>query len=296
MPGAEERIRRLLREGKAETRPALARHAGVSSVMSGRIVERMVARGEVEEAGLAESGGGRPVMRYRMAAGYGVLAHFRAEAAGHVLQGSFTMTDMQGEALRRSREMNFAMLHAESLDDWLDANARRGAAPLRGIVLDLLETLPPCGLEEHLARRYGCPVHRISSAVALAMQDARDDTLTLYLPRGGCPQGAYRRGGKVSPCGQLHLLPTQVPWEQLDYSDTTAVVESVSRLVLMLTCALAPQRVVLHAEEWTRKLTTRIRFTCATRLERCAQPPRLSFTETAARQMPALMLQAAARM
>lgn len=296
MPGAEERIRRLLREGKAVTRPALARHAGVSSVMAGRIVERLAARGEVEEAGLAASGGGRPVMQYRMAAGYGELAYFRAEAGGHVLQGSFTITDMQGAVLRRSREMGFSMLHAESLDDWLDANARRGAAPLRGITLDLPETLPPCGLEEHLSRRYGCPVHRISGAVALAMQDTGDATLTLYLPRGGCPQGAYRRGGRVSPCGQLHLLPSPVPWEQLDYSDTTAVVESVSRLVLMLTCALAPQRVVLHAEEWTRKLTTRIRFTCATRLERCAQPPRLSFRETEARQMPALMLRAAARM
>ena len=296
MPGAEDRIRRLLREGKADTRPALARHAGVSAVMAGRIVGRLVARGEVEEAGLADSGGGRPVMRYRMAAGYGMLAHFRAEAAGHVLRGGMVLTDMRGGPLRRSREMGFAMLHAESLDDWLDTNTRRTAVPLRGITLDLPEGMPDCGMEKHLAERYGCPVRRIGCALALAMHDTREDTLTLYLPRGAQPQGAYRRRGAVSACGQLSLLPAAVPWAQLDHSDTTAVVEAVSRLVLTLTCALAPQRVVLHAETWTRKLTTRIRFTCATRLEQCANAPKLSFQETAPQQIPTLILRAAAQM
>lgn len=296
MRGAEDRIRRLLREGKADTRPALARHAGVSTVMAGRIVERLVARGEVEEAGRTDSGGGRPVMHYRTAAGFGMLAHFHAEAAGRMLRGWLVLTDMRGEPLRRSREMGFALLHAESLDDWLDANARRTASPLRGITLDLPENLPECGLEGHLAERYACPVHRITPALALAMQDARENTLILYLPRGGTPQGAYHRANGVSACGQLHLLPAGVPWAQLDHSDTTAVVEAVSRLVLTLTCALAPQRVVLHAETWTRKLTTRIRFTCATRLEQCAAPPKLSFQETAPQETQPLILRAAAQM
>lgn len=296
MPGAEDKIRRLLREGKADTRPALARLAGVSAVMAGRIIGRLAARGEVEEAGTGDSGGGRPVMHYRPAASYGMLAHFHAEAAGRMLQGGMVLTDMRGGPLRRSRELGFAMLHAESLDDWLDANTRRGAAPLRGISLDLPESMPDCGLEKHLAERYGCPVHRINCALALAMQDTREHTLTLYLPRGGQPQGAHRRRGAVSACGQLSLLPAAVPWAQLDHSDTTAVVEAVSRLVLTLTCALAPQRVVLHAESWTRKLTTRIRFTCATRLEQCANPPKLSFRETAPQDTQPLILRAAAQM
>ena len=136
MPNAEERIRRLLRAGEAVTRPALARAAGVSAVLAGRIVARLVARGEVEEAGRAASGGGRPVMQYRVAAGYGRLAHFRVERAGHVLRGGAVVTDMRGEPLHRSREMSFAMLHAESLDDWLDAKRLR-QLPKRCVIVNV---------------------------------------------------------------------------------------------------------------------------------------------------------------
>ncbi len=295
MPNAEERIRRLLRAGEAVTRLALARAAGVSVVMAGRIVARLVACGEVEEAGRVPSGGGRPVMQYRVAAGYGRLAHFRVERAGHVLRGGAVVTDMRGEPLHRSREMSFAMLHAESLDDWLDANARRGGAPLRGITLSLPETLPPCGLEEHLAHRYGCPVRRINAALALAMRETRDDTLVLYLPRGGVPQGAHRCRGGIVPCGQLHLLPVQVPWEEMDYADATLVVETVSRLVMLLTCTLSPRRVALYADFWSGKLTTRIRYNCSAKLERCPNPPSLHFRPLPEEGMEAILARTAAR-
>lgn len=296
MPGAEERIRRLLRAGEAVTRPALARRAGVSTVMAGRIMARLVARGEAEETGRVPSGGGRPVMQYRVAANYGRLAHFRVERAGHVLRGGVVLTDMRGEPLQRSREMSFAMLQAESLDDWLDANARRGGgAPLRGITLSLPETLPPCGLEEHLHQRYGCPVRRINAALALAMLETRDDTLVLYLPRGGAPQGARRRRGGTTPCGQLHLLPTQVPWEDMDYADTTLVVETVSRLVMLLTCTLSPRRVALYADFWSPKLTSRIRYNCSAKLERCPTPPSLHFRPLPQEGMEAILARTAAR-
>lgn len=293
MQTAEEKIRGILRGGAVATRPELARLAGISPVMAGRIMARLCRSGEAEEAGSAPSGGGRPVMRYRAAADYGTLGLFHAypdTGENHLLRGQLHIIDMRGRARGRAREGIFAMLHAESLDDWLDTLTRRGRTVLRGLALCLPAGIPESGLAAHLAERYGCRVAELSPALALGMENGREDTLVLHLPRHGVPQGALHRHGHTTPCGPLQLLPVPADWRTLDYSDNTLVEEMVARLVMMLCCAQAPRRVVLYADFWSEKLTSRIRYNISAKLREAPALPRLAFRDLPAAQTAQVLL------
>lgn len=271
---AEDTIRRYLQTHGEATRPQLAAAAGVSTVRAGQMVARLCRTGELEEAGLQASGGGRPVMRYRYRAAHGERLLLHVARSGRAWAVRAELRDLCGGLLHAESRL-YAALCESSLDAWLDTLLPRSRR-LQGICL-----LPPAGdsapaLLRHLAARYSCPVRELSPAEALA--EHTEGTLTLCLARAQHPSAAFFCGGSLRPCGPLWLLPMPADWTQLDYADHTLTEEMTSRLLAILCCTLSPRRMVLHADFLSPKLIARIRFNTSAKL-RPLPPPELLFAE-----------------
>lgn len=287
--GAGERslrlVRAVLRQRGEVTRPELAEATGLSLVTVGRLVRCLCENGELESlgesraegiAGSGSGGGagrGRPAERYRYRGDFEWTALFIARPDGSAVNGRLEWLNRLGVP-QRCEEGRFAMLHKQSLDAWIDAEARRRR--LGGICLALPPPLAPAAalLSAHLQRRYACPVRCVSMAMALA--DESDESVTLCLPPGGCPEACLRSGGHLRACGSLFLLPMPAEWEGLDSSDHTLFEEMVSRLILMLSCTLAPMRLAVHAACWTERLVSRIRYNVSTK-HRHTRVPQIVF-------------------
>ena len=271
---AEDTIRRYLQTHGEATRPQLAAAAGVSTVRAGQMVARLCRAGELEEAGLQASGGGRPVMLYRYRAAHGVRLLLHVARSGRAWAVQAELRDLC-DALLHAESRHYAALAATSLDAWLDS-LRPRSRHLQEICL-----LPPAGdsaptLCRHLAARYACPVRELSPAESLA--EHTEETLTLCLARAGKPSAAFFCGGSLRPCGPLWLLPMPADWTQLDYADHTLTEEMTSRLLAILCCTLSPRRIVLHADFLSPKLIARIRFNTSAKL-RPLPLPELVFAE-----------------
>ncbi len=258
---ALERVRQALQKRGEATRPQLAHDTGLSLVSCNQAMAELCKRGEAQEAGVVPSGGGRPVMLYRLNAGHTHGAYFLAQRSGALVRGTLEICDMLGRHVHTD-SAEFAYLGVESLDEWLDIATRH--SPLFGISLQIPADILPAGLTEHLEARYKCPARQLNKADALA--DATDDTLTLYFTPGHAPVCSLRRGEKQIHTGELGLLPMPTAWGDLDYSDHTLVEEMISRVITILACTLAPARFVLYADFWTSRLTKRILFNTSAKL------------------------------
>lgn len=280
------RITRFMQQQVEATRPQIAAAVGLSLVGTNAAVAALEKEGVLTAGNLVPSGGGRPVRVYHFNARHSVVALITATAETHCILLSCELLDLHGK-LQEQKEARFAQLHAESLDEWLDATLRRHR--LQRICL------PPGlggGILEHLRERYTCPVHEYSTAEALAGE--RDDTLTILLQIGHPPQGALRRHGKVTPCPLLGHLPLPAAWEELDYADHTLVEEMLARLLQLLTCTLAPAHIDLHADFWNDRLISRLKFNLSTKLRGIETPPLLHFSGITPKNLASLLRQSAA--
>lgn len=280
------RITRFMQQQLVATRPQIAAALGLSLVSTNAAVAALEKEGVLTVGNTIPSGGGRPVREYHFNTQHAVVALFTATSEPHCTLIHLDLLDLQGRPMETA-EARFVQLHAESLDEWLDAAARRHK--LHRICL-------PLGLGSsilhHLQQRHNCPVSEYSPAQALT--SGRDDTLTLLLLRGNSPQGAMQRHGTITPCPLLHLLPLPAEWERLDYADHTMVEEMLARLLQLLTCTLAPAHIDLHADFWNDRLISRLNFNLSTKLRGIEALPQLHFaTITADKLMPRLRKAAA---
>lgn len=261
-----------MRERVEATRPQLAAASGLSLVSVNKVVAALCLQGILKLKGTVPSAGGRPVQLYAYNRSHALTALFRVQPEQGFWRGTLHLCDMAGREQRRE-EARFSLLQEGSLDDWLDAAARRRR--LNSVALCLPPELPETGLNAHLRQRYGCTVGEVNAAMGFI--GTRENTLALYLPRHRPPQGCLRRNGNVSPCPALHLLPLPADWAELDYDDRTTVEEMVSRLLHMLTAAMAPARCELYADFWTERLRARIIYNLSAKLRGYERAPRLSF-------------------
>ncbi len=244
------------------TRPQLAEATGLSAVSVGKAVATLCRRGELLEQAEIPSGGGRPVKLYRYNANHAAHVLIQGRKEGALLRCTLTLLDLYGRE-RRQTSGAFAYLEAESLDGLLTELRRR--QNLRSITLLLPNEATPSGMPAHLAKLHNCPVGTPSAAAILA-QGATEGTATVCLQTGSQPSCVIQHGGTNCECGPLHLLPMPTEWLSLDYGDRSMVEEMVARLLLIITCTLAPRRIHLYAPHLTQRLTERIRFNAATKL------------------------------
>ncbi len=257
-----QQIRRLAQERGQLTRPEIARATGLSLVTVHQLVKKLCREGDMETIGFSPSGGGRPALLYRLRIGKTCSALFRLRTEKGQQQGQLELLNMRGDLLHRQQAL-FSHLSTESLDGWLDDSQRSGH--LHRIVLQIPSRHLPQNIVAHLTERYACPVNLLTSAQALA--DPRNETATLCLEKGHVPVCSLRRQGHTHPSGDLTRLPLPASWETMDYEDHTLLEEMISRLLLILSCTLAPERFVLHAPFWTPRLLRRIRFNTSSKMQ-----------------------------
>lgn len=271
MTKAEEAVLRAMHERGEATRPQLASATGLSVVSTGKAIASLCRRGEVRQVGEVPSGGGRPVQLYRYNAGYALHALVHIEKNGTLLHCCLELLDLHG-TLRHRREADYAYLEQESLDGML-SEALRGRK-LRSITLLLPPESEPPGIRAHLEACFGCYVQTPSPAMLLAHTET-EGCATICLPQGLPPSCCICRHGHAQECGPLHLLPLPADWATLDYSDSHLVEEVVARLLVIITCTLAPERIKLHTPPFSSRLTERIRYNAATKLR--GQLPLLTY-------------------
>ena len=265
---SKARIARYMQQHHSATRPQLSAAMGLSLVSTNAAVAALVQEGVLIQGDALPSGGGRPVREYHFNPQHATVALIAATPEAHCTLLQFELLDLHGQQIEQ-KQARFVQLHAESLDDWLDAAARRH--PLQRIcVAPGLASI----VQKHLEKRFSCPVQEINAAEAQA--SGRDNTLTLLLQKGVAPQGAMQRNGSVTPCPLLHLLPLPAEWNSLDYADHTLVEEMLARLLQLLICTLTPAHIDLHADFWNDRLITRVNFNLSTKL-RGVRLPQLHF-------------------
>lgn len=254
-----EKIRQIMRERGSATRPELAKAAGVSTVMVGKVISQLMERGEVKESGLVPSGGGRPVMRYEYNAGYGTNVLIEGVMEGVTWRIRIQYLDSQGKVLAEE-EARYAHLEPASLDGLLDKGFRKYR--IRAVCVDL------AGREQkiarHLSERFGIPVRALNAALVLA--ERKESALTLILQEQQAVLGAYYRRGELRRMGDLSLLPGPADWLSMNYNDHTLLEEMIARLLLVCCCTHSPAELILYAPFWTEKLVKRIRFNLSSKL------------------------------
>ncbi len=264
-----QRIRQEMRTRGEATRPQLARACGLSLVTVNRVVAELCTAGELEAAGEVSSGGGRPVQLYRLCCHATEAALLRIQRNG---AGAYSCTlellDPLGTLLREE-EARFAHLEESTLAGWLGGQLS-GTRRLLSISLESGSIPLPPQLDEQLTRRHRCPCRRVTLADALAEQ--RENTCTLVLHPGEAPLATHWRQGQRQSSGPLELLTLPADWQSLNYEDHTLVEEMVARLLLTLTCTLAPQRFVLYGNFWNERLLRRLRYNLSTKLRGCTLP------------------------
>ena len=251
-----------LQERGEATRPQLAQATGISSVTIGRIMEELQKRGEAIAMGEIPSGGGRPVQLYRFNSKFSYNAVIRLTREGTQLHGELEELDLNGIPVTK-KEGRFSYIDRESFDGWLDALNRKHR--LNSITLSNCADIPKKELIEHLQHRYQCRVYTPSDAALLATR--REGITTLYLPQGGEPSCVYYRHNKLHECGNLSQLPLPTEWQSLDYTDRTLQEEMVARLLLIINCIIAPNRIYIIAPNWNTRLTERIRYNLSTKVK-----------------------------
>lgn len=270
--GAEQAVIRAMHERGEATRPQLAQATGLSLVSVGKAVSELCRRCELQELAEIPSGGGRPVKLYRYNVNHAAHVLIFGQKEGGLLRCTLLLLDLHGRE-RRQVSGTFAYLEVESLDGLLTELLRRQR--LRSITLQLPREHTPTGMREHLAERWKAAVHTPSTAAILA-QGEEEGTATISLQTGCHPSCVIQHGGICCECGPLHLLPMPTDWLTLDYSDRALVEEMVARLLLFITCTLAPERIHLHTPSLSLRLTERIRFNAATKLRGTLPPMKIS--------------------
>lgn len=283
---SQARITRYMQQQCSATRPQLAAALGLSLVSTNAAVAALEQAGVLLPGDTIPSGGGRPVRVYHFNPEHAAVALITATPEAHCTLLRFELLNLQGQTLEE-KQARFVQLHAESLDEWLDAAARRHK--LKRI------SLPPglgSVLQEHLQQRHSCPVQDFYAAEALV--SGRENTLTILLQKGRCPQGVVKRNSIITPCPLLHLLPLPAEWETLDYANHTLVEEMVARLLQFLICAIAPTHIDLHADFWNDRLISRLSFNLSTKL-RSITLPQLHFSSITEEKLRTRIRQAAMR-
>ncbi len=250
------------------TRPQLAQATGLSAVSVGKAVAALCRSGELRELAEIPSGGGRPVKLYRYNANFARHALIQGQKEGALLHCRVSLLDLHGRELLNTRG-TFARPEAESLNGLLGDLLREQS--LRSITLLLPPEFATPTLTARLAQLRACRVYTPSPA-AILTPGATEGTATICLQPGAAPSCAIQRSGHISECGALHLLPMPADWLSLDYSDRALVEEMLARLLLIITCTLAPKYITLYAPALSPRLTERIRYNAATKL-RGALPP-----------------------
>lgn len=277
----KRQLRRILRQCKEATKPELADRTGLSVVTINSLLEDLLKTGEVVQAGLAPSGGGRPSTRYQYRPDY----RYAVLLYGHQSEGRNLMhlavVNLMGECVWRKEEY-FDEILVESfeavLDDVIGRFPEIGllAFGLPGEVVDDVVTIHDyqalVGPEfmAHYKGRYHLPVVFENDINAMTYGACREGDVEkatvagIYLPRIYPPGAGLVIQGKIyygtSHCaGELAGLPVPVSWDSLDYGRENDVLENLKLLTAVYGFTVAPETLIFYGDFFTEELQEQLR-------------------------------------
>ncbi|WP_426445729.1 ROK family protein [Paenibacillus sp. S-38] len=263
-------VRRALKEKGQAAKRDLALATGLSTVTVGTLLQELAARGEVQEAELASSAGGRPAQLFEYNGDYALaLILFPHEVKG-VIRIRCTVVNLLGRVVSDTETVveNVDLQAFESLiDERLAAHPSIGAIGIglpgaeyegRMLVSDYA-ALRGIALREHFRDKYSRPVIVENDVNAAAVGFwkrkgvAADATgAYLYIPDRFPPGAGIVIEGKLFRgrggfAGEVANIPLGVTWgEALHHAALEAKLAAAVKLTAAVCCVINPDFVVLH--------------------------------------------------
>ncbi len=281
-------IRAALKECKTATKPELSHRTGLSVVTVGSLLAELIREGEVEEAGMAPSGGGRPglVYRYRNDFRCALLLYGHQRNNRNLIHVS--VIDLAGTCLWRKDEY-YDEITVSCFDAVLDEAV--GLFPQTGLLafglpgeaVDGVITI--CDYErisgdDFLRRyrdRYGIPVIFENDVNAMTYgccgpEFEEGSVAGIYFPRLYPPGAGLVLDGKIYYgtghfAGEIMKLPVPEPWGELDYGDGERVLKMLKAVLAIFCCVVAPRRLVLYGDFFTEGMEAALKAGCEELLE-----------------------------
>lgn len=266
----ERQVLQVLRQGCVVTRQELAERCGLSFPTAGKLVDELMERGMVLEAGLETGAGGRRPMRYRFneASAYALTLFFEdgavcwavADALGHPVcsgscgpeEGGYVPTIL---AVVERQRRAYPALAA------LAVGVPGGVAGGKVLYIDRYDELAGRDLCAELEQACGLPV-RVENNMRAAVYGMaarrgwlqRESAVCLHLSDNGPGCGVLVHGGPLSGfaglVGEVGYLPGsgQENMQQMALRGLTGVdpVDYLARLVVSASVFLNPEELVVY--------------------------------------------------
>jgi len=288
-------VRRVLKEKKQATKKQIADTAGLSVVTVGTMLQHLVSRNEVLEAGMSSSSGGRPAQQYIYNENYALaLILFPHEKTGGIFIHS-TVVNLSGSCVHEE-DMPVKLVDLAAfetlIDEWLErcpsiqaiGFGLPGAEVEGKMIVSDYEALLGISVTEHFSSRYRKPVvieNDVNAAVigfCNRTQVAADAAVVyLYFPERFPPgAGIYIHGrlykGRRSFAGEIAHMPLDIPWGEPSLASGDALCEAVAKLTVAVSSVLNPDAVVLYGSFLRPEHVKAVSALCSLRLPSSVMP------------------------
>lgn len=265
-------VRRAIKTARRATKQELAEATGLSSMTVGTVLSALARNGEVLEAELQSSQGGRPARQYRFNENRAeVLVLFPHEEDGRDIL-HLRVANLYGECVR-SEDREIGDLSIGSFEPSIDrAISEYPAIGAIGLGLPGVETegrvvcndypaLVGHSLSGHYGDKYGLPIVVENDVNAAALgycrrEGASGETATVYLyfprkypPGAGICFGGELYRGKSGYAGEVGSLPLGIDWGRPGlYASPAARSRAIGLVVAAFAALLNPGSAILHGE------------------------------------------------
>lgn len=266
-------VRNQLLSLRAATKQQLAKQTGLSLMTVNSMIAEMTASGEVVEGNIIPSNGGRPSAEFRYNGEFSHAVIFFAYQKGNRNFICMHVINMFGNCVYAEEKYMDTVL-CDSFDEMIE-HAFASVTKIaiigfglpgeedKGIVtINDYSQLIGEGFIKRCREKYKVPVLFVNDVNASVLgyykKNYKYQPLTgalaglyfprLYYPGMGLVIGGKLHCGKQSFAGELGHLPLGIEWNHLDYENKPAVYDAVSHLLSIVSCTVAPEKMVLYGD------------------------------------------------
>ena len=276
----EDLVRRQLLRVHCSTKVELAQATGLSTVTVGSIISRFLDSGEVLEGDKIPSTSGRPSINYIYNVEYRHAASIFVHSKDGVSYFSLAVSDMLG----KERYYNQMEIPAHITVDLVEQLIRPVLYP--PFKISALTAVFP-GPEPHAylagslsekANEFFKLLFKSHDPIYINFENdinaavygwysynfhSRGCVVGMYYPRVAPPGAGIMIDGDIyhgrqSFAGEFALIPADVPWGDLNYSNTESTAKMIGKAIVTFCCTHAPDHIILYGDFWTPLLQKRI--------------------------------------
>lgn len=273
-------VRKQLLSLRITTKQQLAKLTGLSLMTVGSIIAELIDNGEVVEGNSIPSNGGRPSVEFCYNGGFNHAVVFLGYQKHNRNFIRMCVVNMFGDCVY-TEEKYFETVSCDSFNEMLNhafASVARIAVIGFGLpgeeengIITINDYFQLIGNEfvNRCYEKYKTPVvlvndvnasifgyyrknygHRILENAIAGIYFPR-----LYYPGMGLIIGGEVYCGKQNFTGEFGHLPIKIEWDHLDYNNKPGVYDAISRLLSIIVCTIAPERLVLYGDFFSEEDT-----------------------------------------